>query len=94
MAVWAPKRRRSSLRSLLLTSASVKVELITRVGCHLCEEAAELLRQGGVEVIRRDVDADPALFRLYDFRVPVVLLDGKVVAEGRIDPSALAKLRA
>ena len=93
MAVWAPKRRRSSLRSLLLTSVSVNVELVTRVGCHLCEEAAELLRQGGVEVTLRDVDADPELFRLYDFRVPVILLDGRVVAEGRIDSNALVKLR-
>jgi len=71
----------------------VNVELVTREGCHLCEEAAELLRRGGVEVTLRDVDADPELFRLYDFRVPVVLLDGRVVAEGRIDPSVLSALR-
>jgi glutaredoxin len=70
----------------------VKVELVTRKDCHLCEEAAELLRRGGVEVNLRDVDSDPELFRLYDFRVPVVLLDGKVVAEGRIDSSVLSRL--
>lgn len=70
----------------------MSVELVTREGCHLCEEAAELLRQGGVEVQLRDVDADPELFRLYDFRVPVVLRDGKVIAEGRIDPSVLSRL--
>jgi glutaredoxin len=71
----------------------VKVELVTREGCHLCEEAAGLLRRGGVEVALRDVDADPELFRLYDFRVPVVLQDGKVVAEGQIDASVLSRLR-
>ena len=49
--------------------------------------------KGGVEVTLRDVDADPELFRLYDFRVPVILLDGRVVAEGRIDSNALVKLR-
>jgi glutaredoxin len=70
----------------------VKVELVTREGCHLCEEAAELLRRGGVEVTLRDVDSDPELFRLYDFRVPVVLKDGKVVAEGRIDSTFLSRL--
>jgi glutaredoxin len=70
----------------------VKVELVTREGCHLCEEAAELLRRGGVEVTLRDVDSDPELFRFYDFRVPVVLKDGKVVAEGRIDSSVLSRL--
>jgi predicted thioredoxin/glutaredoxin len=70
----------------------MRVELVTREGCHLCEEALELLRRGGAEVNLRDVDADPELFRLYDFRVPVVLVDGKVVAEGRIDSSALTGL--
>ena len=57
------------------------------------DTAAELLRQGGVEVALRDVDADPELFRLYDFRVPVILLDDAVVAEGRIDASVLARLK-
>ena len=66
--------------------------MVTRDGCHLCEEAAEMLRQAGVEVALRDVDADPELFRLYDFRVPVVLRDGKVVAEGRVDSSLLLRL--
>ena len=70
----------------------MKVELLTREGCHLCEEAAELLGRGGVEVTLRDVDADPELFRLYDFRVPVVLKDGKVVAEGLIDSAVLSRL--
>lgn len=68
------------------------VELVTRKGCHLCEEAEEQLRRGGVEVTLRDVDADPVLFRLYDFRVPVILRDGKVVAEGRIDPAVIAAI--
>ena len=71
----------------------MKVELVTREGCHLCEEALELLRRGGVDVTLRDVDADPELFRRYDFRVPVVLLDGAVVAEGRIDSNTLKRLR-
>jgi len=71
----------------------VKVELVTREGCHLCEEALELLRRGGVDVTLRDVDADRELFRRYDFRVPVVLLDGAVVAEGRIDSNTLKRLR-
>ena len=70
----------------------MRVELVTRKGCHLCEEALGVLRRGGVEVTVRDVDADAELFRLYDFRVPVVLLDGALIAEGRIDSSMLNKL--
>jgi len=67
------------------------VELVTRRGCHLCDEALRALRALGVEPSRLDVDADPELFRLYDFRVPVVLLDGRVVGEGRLDAGALRR---
>jgi hypothetical protein len=43
-----------------------------------------LLQELGVQPELRDVDADDELHRLYDFRVPVILIDGAVVAEGRI----------
>jgi len=69
----------------------VNVELVTRHGCHLCEDALGLLRELGLEPRQRDVDADPDLFRLYDFRVPVVLVDGRVVGEGRLDRQALSR---
>jgi glutaredoxin len=62
----------------------VKVVLVTREGCHLCEEALRLLQELRVNPELRDVDADDELHRRYDFRVPVVLVDGEVVAEGRI----------
>lgn len=68
---------------------------MTRAGCHLCEDALALLRELGVEPRQRDVDADAELFRLYDFRVPVVLVDGQVVGEGRLDRQAMNRaLRA
>ena len=62
----------------------MKVVLVTRQGCHLCDEALSLLRDLGVHPELADVDADDELHRLYDFRVPVVLVDGAVIAEGRI----------
>jgi glutaredoxin len=61
----------------------VKAVLVTRQGCHLCDDALRLLREVGVEPELADVDADPALFAIYDWRVPVLLLDGRVVAEGK-----------
>jgi predicted thioredoxin/glutaredoxin len=73
------------------TLASVNVELVTRRGCHLCEDALRVLRELGLEPDQRDVDADPELFRLYDFRVPVVLVDGRVLGEGRLDRDALSR---
>ena len=67
------------------------VEFVTRRGCHLCEEALGLLRELGLEPRQRDVDGDAELFRLYDFRVPVVLVDGRVVGEGRLDRETLSR---
>jgi predicted thioredoxin/glutaredoxin len=69
----------------------VEVVLVTRQGCHLCDEALTALRSRGVEPEQRDVDAENDLFELYDWRVPVVLVDGRVVAEGRIDGDTLRK---
>ena len=69
----------------------MEIVLVTRKGCHLCDDALGLLRDLGVEPKQLDVDSDDQLHRLYDFRVPVVLVDGRVVAEGRIDRDALRK---
>ena len=67
------------------------VVLVTREGCHLCDAALGALRALGIEPELRDVDADDELYALYDWRVPVVTVDGRVVAEGRIDQEALRK---
>lgn len=67
----------------------MKVVLVTRQGCHLCDEALRVLVELGVHPELGDVDADDELHRLYDFRVPVVLIDGAVVAEGRITRARL-----
>jgi glutaredoxin len=68
---------------------SVKVVLLTRKGCHLCDEAHDLLRELGVDPELADVDVDDELHRVYDFRVPVILVDDRVVAEGKIDREQL-----
>jgi glutaredoxin len=67
------------------------VDLVTRTGCHLCEEALAELRALGIEPRLRDVDGDPDLFAQFDFRVPVVLAGGRVVGEGRVDRAALVR---
>jgi predicted thioredoxin/glutaredoxin len=58
--------------------------LVTRQDCHLCDQALALLRELGHEPRLADVDADDELFRQYDWRVPVVIADGVVIAEGRV----------
>ena len=69
----------------------MRVVLVTRRECHLCEDALSLVRELGVEPELADVDADEGLYKLYDWRVPVLLVDGQVVAEGRIDRDRLRK---
>lgn len=69
----------------------MQIDLVTRRGCHLCDEALLVLRDLGVEPRQRDVDCDAELFALYDFRVPVVLVDGRAVAEGRVDRHVLSR---
>ncbi|HEY8863822.1 MAG TPA: glutaredoxin family protein [Candidatus Dormibacteraeota bacterium] len=69
----------------------MEIVLLTRQGCHLCDDALTSLRSLGVEPELRDVDADDQLHALYDWRVPVVMVDGRVVAEGRIDRDMLRK---
>jgi predicted thioredoxin/glutaredoxin len=69
----------------------MKVVLVTRKACHLCDHALSLLRDLGFDPELADVDADPHLFALYDWRVPVLLLDGRVIAEGDINRDQLEK---
>lgn len=65
---------------------------MTRRGCHLCDRALDALRSLDQEPELQDVDADDRLHDLYDWRVPVVLMDGRVVAEGEIEPARLRRV--
>jgi glutaredoxin len=69
----------------------VSLVLVTRNDCHLCDDALSLLRDLGFEPDLADVDSNPHLFALYDWRVPVLLLNDGVIAEGRINREQLQK---
>jgi predicted thioredoxin/glutaredoxin len=69
----------------------LRLVLVTRQDCHLCDDALALLRCLGHEPELADVDADDRLHDLYDWRVPVVLVDGRVVAEGKVEAGALRR---
>lgn len=59
---------------------SHRVTLITRDGCHLCEDAERQLvalsGELGFELEVLDVDADRARANEYSEQVPVILIDG------------------
>ena len=73
-----------------------KYELVTRAGCHLCDEMAVLLDEAlpshGLSYSLRDVDAEPALRERFTDVVPVLLRDGVPVAKIRIDRQALDRI--
>lgn len=67
-------------------------ELYTRAGCHLCDDAHQLLQSRGIEPKLTDIDARPDLLTKYNTCVPVIVVDGKVRFRGRIDPVLLDRL--
>ena len=69
----------------------MRLVLVTRQGCSLCDEALSLLRTLGHDPELADVDSDDRLHDLYDWRVPVVLVDDRVVVEGKITAAQLAR---
>jgi glutaredoxin len=73
-------------------SAPSEVLLYTRAGCHLCEEALEILKARGLAVRTVDIDAEPELKHKYGECVPVVVIDGRERFRGRIDEVLLQRL--
>ncbi|EFH89262.1 glutaredoxin family protein [Ktedonobacter racemifer] len=71
-----------------------KVIFYTKAGCHLCDEARDILDEiaSVVEFLLDEVDirSDMALFETYRYRIPVVVRDETILAEGRIEYETLA----
>jgi glutaredoxin len=68
------------------------VILYTRQGCHLCDDALELLRRYGLAVSCRDIDSNPELRARFDTCVPVVEVAGRIRFRGRINEVLLRRL--
>lgn len=69
-----------------------QVVLYTRQGCHLCDEAAEVLSRHGLSFHSVDIDADNQLQARFNECVPVVEIDGRVRFRGRVEPLLLQRL--
>ncbi|SDB80234.1 Glutaredoxin-like domain [Raineyella antarctica] len=69
------------------------MRVLSRVGCHLCEEALPVVdrvcAERGESYDVADIDADPVLVARYSDLVPVVFVDGVEFATWRVDPAAL-----
>jgi glutaredoxin len=71
---------------------ALNVVLYTRDGCHLCEEAQEVLSEFGISPTIVDIDADPNLRERFDECVPVVEIDGQIRFRGRVEPTLLRRI--
>ena len=71
------------------------VTLYTRAGCHLCDDAKNVLAaaqsRAAFDYEERDIDADPELRRLYNEEVPVIAIDGRKAFKYRLDMNEFLK---
>jgi glutaredoxin len=77
-------------------SAVRHITFYTRRGCHLCEEAWEIVaaaqRRHGFTVTTIDVDTDATLAAEYGECVPVVAIDGRVRFRGQVNAVLLERI--
>lgn len=70
-----------------------RIVLLGRPGCHLCEEAREVVERVadelGVGWEERSIDADPELLEKYAEQIPVTLVDGRQHDFWRVDEGRL-----
>ena len=75
-------------------SAQLQVTFYTKAGCHLCEEARDMLDDIAAEaeyaLTEVDIRSNPEIFEAYRYRIPVIIIDNKTVIEGRIEFRDLA----
>ena len=74
---------------------ALELTLLTRPGCHLCDEAKAamqpLLAEFGATLREVNVDSDDALRAAHGHDIPVVLLAGRKLAKHRIDVAQLRR---
>ena len=74
----------------------MRVVLFSRVGCHLCDVARDVLlaerSRSQFEFVEVDVASDEDLERDYGVRIPVVEIDGVDRFEYEVDPDELVSI--
>jgi len=73
-----------------------QVTFYTKAGCHLCEEARDMLddiaAQTEFELTEIDIRSKNELFEQYRYRIPVIIINDETVLEGRIEYRDLARI--
>ncbi|WAA11944.1 glutaredoxin family protein [Fervidibacillus halotolerans] len=72
-----------------------QIIVYSRKNCHLCHEAESILKEleGELPITweKRDIDEDDRLIELYDWYVPVIELEGRILQSGKIVKEMLKK---
>ena len=75
-----------------------RVLVLVRQGCHLCDQALEVVSavcaETGDSYTTQDIDTDPELVRRYTDEVPVTFVDGAQHDFWRVDPTRLRRALA
>jgi glutaredoxin-like protein DUF836 len=75
------------------TNAPVRVTLIGKPGCHLCDDARQVIARVAADVgvgwDERSILDDPALYDRYWEQIPVTLVDGSQHDYWRVDEKRL-----
>lgn len=73
--------------------AQTRITLISKPGCHLCDQAREVIvrvaRDLDVQWVERSILDDPELSAAYWEQIPVILVDGAQHDYWRVDESRL-----
>ena len=78
-----------------MSDHSIRIEIYSRPGCHLCDEAKEVIERVGrrfpfqLSVI--NIETDPGLEKLYGEQIPVVFINGNKAFKYHVDEAELEK---
>ena len=67
------------------------LKLLSRPGCHLCDEAAAILKRMGVRFATINVETDVRLEQQYGDLIPVLLHEEREIARAPLDQETLRR---
>jgi glutaredoxin len=74
-------------------SPAPRITLVSKPGCHLCDEARAVIErvaaEVGVDWVEQSIEDDPALREQYWEQIPVTFVDGRQHDYWRVDESRL-----
>ncbi len=76
-------------------SDHIRVEIYSRPGCHLCDEARTVLervrRRHDFALREINIETNPELERLYGTEIPVIMINGNKAYKYRVDEADFEK---